>query len=315
MLRGYHPVKEIYRWERVIFALCFLSIGVLILEDSVEHTDVTSPGAGNIAFFLVFPLTFLCLWLLFLYPVKRRLLKLFRLQRTILHSQGGSMPVAPSDSAPVEVSLPVSVSIRPSRSIWRMLSFSLLFLVGSVLFLQLPFLLSDPYLIPSEVFVVTPTFLGLFFLAPLLEFTLPMTADFYLLPSLEVDENGMCARYGGDSISIAWQHTRFFALAEYKRFGSNDNSFKPRSRRKWVQIYLICDGENTIAWYADPRRKMQNPSSLSIEDYAKLLEKQLPALVGRKTGLSLLDMRGSQRAKAALVAPSLEATEPSQADL
>lgn len=54
MLRGYHPVKEIYRWERVIFALCFLSIGVLVLEDSVEHTDVTSPGAGNIAFFSSF---------------------------------------------------------------------------------------------------------------------------------------------------------------------------------------------------------------------------------------------------------------------
>lgn len=225
------------------------------------------------------------------------------------------MPVAPSDSAPVEVSLPVSVSIRPSRSIWRMLSFFLPFLVGCTLFLQLPFILPDSYLIPSEILVIIPSLLGLIFLFPI-EFTLPITADFYLLPSLELDGNGICAHYGRDSISIAWQHMRFFALAEYKRFGSIDNvSFKPQSRRKWVQIYIICDGENTIAWYADPRGKMQNPSSLSIEEYAKLLEKQLPALVGRKTGLSLLDMRGSQRAKAALVVPTLEATGPSQADL
>ncbi|HEU5379078.1 MAG TPA: hypothetical protein VFV38_26945 [Ktedonobacteraceae bacterium] len=306
MLRGYHPLKEIYRWERVIFALCFLSFGVLELGDLVEHSDVASPGAENIAFFLVFPLTFLCIWLLFLSPVKRRLMKLFRLQRTILTGQGGSMPVALSDSAPVEVSLPVSVSTCSSRSIWRMLSFFLPFLVGCVLFLQLPFFLPDPYLIPSEILVIIPSFLGLFFLFPI-DLALPITADFYLLPSLELDENGIRARYGRDSVSIAWQHLCFFALVEYKRFGNTDNfSLKPRSRREWVQIYIICDGENTIAWYADPRGKMQNPSSLSIEEYAKLLEKQLPALVGRKTGLPLLNMCRSQRAKAALVAPTLE---------
>lgn len=222
------------------------------------------------------------------------------------------MPFAPSSSAPVEVSLPVSVSNRPLRSIWRMLNFFLPFLVGCALFLQLPFILPDSYLIPSDILVIIPSLLGLVFLFPI-EFTLPITADFYLLPSLELDENGMCAHYGRDSVSIAWQHICFFALAEYKRFGSIDNfSLKPQSRRKWVQIYIICDGENTIAWYADPRGKMQNPSSLSIEEYARLLEKQLPALVERKTGLSLLDMRGSRRAKTALLAPALEATEPSQ---
>lgn len=315
MLRGYHPLKEIYRWERVIFALGFLSLGVFALGDGVEHSDFAS--SGNIAFFLAFPLTFFFLWVLFLFPAKRRLVKLFRLQRTILNDLGGLMPVVPSDSAPVEVSLPVSVSTRPSRSFWRMLSFFLPFLVGSVLFLQLPFFLPDPYMIPSEVLVFPPSFLGLFFLFPI-ELALPITADFYLLPSLEVDENEICVRYGEDSVSITWQHIRFFALAEYKRFGSNDNSFslKPQSKRKWVQIYIVCDGENTIAWYADPRGKMQSPSSLSIEAYARLLEKQLPALVERKTGLSLLDVRGGpQREKTALFASALETTEPSQADL
>lgn len=294
MLRGYHPLKEIYRWERVIFALGFLSLGVLVLGDIVEHSDVARPG--DIVFW-AFPLTFLLLWVLVLFPVKRRLMKLCRLQRTILNGQDGSMPFTPSASAPVEVSLPVSVSTRPSQSFWRMLRFFLPVLMGSVLFLQLPFFLPDPYIIPFEVLVAIPSFFGWFLLFPI-DFILPSTADFYLLPSLEVDENKICARYGENNVSISWQHIRFFALAEYKRFGSNDNSrsLKPQSKRKWIQIYIICDGENTIAWYADPRGKMQHASSLSIEEYAKLLEKQLPALVGQKTGLPLLDVRGPQRA-------------------
>lgn len=293
MLRGYHPLKEIYRWERVILMLYFLFGGVIILGIGVEHTDIAN-RQEDIALAFAVSVIFLLFWSLLRYPPFRRITKLFRLQKAILNSQDGLILLTTPEYSTVEDSLPVSASTSISKVLWRSLAFSLLFMIGCIFVFQLPFLLPDPYVLPLDVWAMIPPFLVLLCMIPPRS-TLPLAADFYLLPSLEVDESGILACYGTDQISIAWQQIRFFALAEYKKFGDN--------KKMWTQIYLICDGENTIAWHADPHGKTWKSASLSTDEkYARLLEKQLPTLVSLKTGLPLFDLRGPQRAKSASLA-------------
>jgi len=289
MLRGYHPLKEVYRWERVIFALWILFSGVVTLENGIEYSGIANHG--DITFFLAIPPSFLFVWFLALFPVKRRLTKLFRLQGAVLDGQYRPVLLAQPDPVPVEIALPFSVSPFTSRSLWRAFSIFLLLPVCGILAFRLPLFLPDPYVIPPEAWLISPL-LWIFYVLPGW-LALSMVADFYLLPLLTVDESGITACYGPDRVRISWQQIRCLALVEYKRFGSSGIW----TNRESVQIYTLCDGENTIAWYANPRRKTRQPASLSLDEYARLLDAQLPALVRLKTGLPLLDLCEPKREK------------------
>lgn len=116
-----------------------------------------------------------------------------------------------------------------------------------------------------------------------------MIAEYYLLPQLEVDESGITAHYGPDVVHIAWQNIRYFALIDCKMIR------RPSSPELPV-LYEICDGENSINWYAQPLMKTRQPLP-SSEQYARFLNEQLPALVSQRTELPLLDLRQPKRAK------------------
>ncbi|HEY3992183.1 MAG TPA: hypothetical protein VGM01_04795 [Ktedonobacteraceae bacterium] len=116
----------------------------------------------------------------------------------------------------------------------------------------------------------------------------------YLLPWLDIDNEGITVRYGRDTISIHWNDICYFALTS--------SALLLRSRATSPQKYEtfeISDGENMICWQAAPParslRLLQNGEvPLSPQGYT-LFTQQLAALIVERTGLPLYDFRMPER--------------------
>jgi hypothetical protein len=107
---------------------------------------------------------------------------------------------------------------------------------------------------------------------------------------LRVDNEGMSAHYGRETISIAWKDVRYFALVSDTAF-SKLPSFRASKR----EAFEISDGKNMICWlvaFPFPSHNLLWPGKtvLSAQDYASLTQ-QLASLIVAKTDCPLLDFR------------------------
>ncbi|MDQ2905823.1 MAG: hypothetical protein M3Y81_20060 [Chloroflexota bacterium] len=116
-------------------------------------------------------------------------------------------------------------------------------------------------------------------------------AGHYLLPALQVDEDGISARYGRDTISMRWEDVRSFALV-------SSVTFRGTGQR---EAFELSDGENMICWLVAEPFSAYNllwssgaPASpqvtLSAQDYVSFTQ-QLSSLIVAKTGRPLYDLR------------------------
>jgi hypothetical protein len=156
-------------------------------------------------------------------------------------------------------------------------------MIGLIL-VQIPLLIPNPYALPEAV-LFGSSILWIIILNlltyPLL-FLIAITIGHYMLPELDVDDNGITARCGRDTVTMAWQDIRYFAL-------SNSNMIARRKGLIKAYMYEICDGENIINWA--PNTKTVTTYKVDRADYDTLASEQLPALVVARTGLPLLDLR------------------------
>lgn len=119
-------------------------------------------------------------------------------------------------------------------------------------------------------------------------------AAHYFHPDLQIDEEGLTARYGRDTITIAWRDVRSFVLLNSKLTNAGFNRKAPAR-----EAFEILDGENRICWLAhqtlsSSRLLLCDKTKLSDQDY-EMFTTQLATLIVTHTELPLLDFRLAEK--------------------
>lgn len=119
-------------------------------------------------------------------------------------------------------------------------------------------------------------------------------AAHYFHPDFQIDEEGLTARYGRDTITIAWHDVRSFVLLNSKLTHAGFNRKAPAR-----EAFEISDGENRICWLAHQtlsfsRLLLCDQTRLSDQDY-EMFTTQLAALIMARTALPLLDFRLAEK--------------------
>lgn len=287
MLRGYQPLKEIYRWLLVIATLV---VPFAVLFEIVNGVSLSLLGSWFSSLLAIYLLT-LILWPLTILPLRREQQKLFKARSAVLNGEE-PLPVQAQPSTPAENLLPpFHIQTQLQHSALRQLIFSILLPISIIFLLQLPYAFSLPSFLPEEVQGFISVITLLLFISCIIPLNIArhIIAEYYLLPQLEVDDSGITAHYGPDVVHIAWQNIRYFALIDCKMI-------RRPSSQELPLLYEICDGENIINWYAQPLMKTRQTLQ-SNKEYARLLNEQLPALVSQRAELPLLDLRQPKRAE------------------
>lgn len=112
----------------------------------------------------------------------------------------------------------------------------------------------------------------------------------YLHPQLSIDAESITARYGRDTITMAWRDVRYFALINSRL--PNAGLYRKAS---WCEAFEISDGENRVCWLAHQPLSSSRLFTLDGTDlreagYAKFTQ-QLAALIMERAQLPLLDFR------------------------
>ncbi|MBO0796159.1 MAG: hypothetical protein J2P36_35150 [Ktedonobacteraceae bacterium] len=287
MLRGYDPFQELYRWMRVFFFLLGLAVAVdILLSQTTTYTESSqgAVGIGLTVFGLALPLLIFIIEIALLLPQSRSLKKLRQQRAAVL--AGTSLPRAIQQPVTnvVLMSLPLQVRRRLRRGFLTTIIVMLaIFMIGLIL-VQIPLLIPNPYALPEAV-LFGSSILWIIILNlltyPLL-FLIAITIGHYMLPELDIDDSGITARCGRDTVTMAWQDIRYFAL-------SNSNMIARRKGLIKAYMYEICDGENIINWA--PNTRTVKTYKMDHAAYDTLASEQLPALVVARTGLPLLDLR------------------------
>lgn len=115
-------------------------------------------------------------------------------------------------------------------------------------------------------------------------------AAHYFHPQLHIDNDGITARYGHDTITMAWSDIRYFALINSKLSSAGFNRKAP-----WREAFEISDGENRVCWLAHQPLSSYRLFSLDDTDFGELgyakFTQQLAVLIMERTRLPLLDFR------------------------
>jgi len=293
MLRGYDPLKEIHHWHLVMFLL----VGEFLLASLLLSPFLT--GFSSINAYTWSPQFILGLLLAYsllaitLLIMARRSLRSEKKQRDPLR-QGAlnrdSQLLAPIQPPPHAQALALPLHIEGRLRwpfIWLLIGGAVIF--ASMIVLDIWILLGNP---PDLAFLVSS--------GSAIAIQIPLwisraiqkvIAGHYLLPALQVDEDGISARYGRDTISMHWEDVRYFALA-------SSMTFRGTGQR---EAFELSDGENMICWLVAEPFSAYNllwssgaPSStqvtLSAQDYASFTQ-QLSSLIVAKTGRPLCDLR------------------------
>lgn len=303
-LRGYDPLQEIYHWSLIIFLLLDEMIMVSIaFVPAVDTVSFLSSQAWNIKFGIGVVLLFLLAGiasppLMFLH-YRREKRKREMLRQAAL--MGSNQPLAPLQppAALAPLSLPIRLESQLSKSFVQGILIGTL-LVILVLALDGVALLGISWQIPSFLGLFLYSFSGLVLaaVAGIARAIQTRVAGYYLHPSLQVDNEGMSARYGRETISIAWRDVRYFALVSSTTFSKKPGK-RARSGTSEREAFEISDGENRICWLVASPFPSYNllwfgETALSAQDYASLRQ-QLASLIVAKTGCSLLDFRLPKR--------------------
>lgn len=304
MARGYDPLQEIYHWSLIIFLLLdemiVVSMVLVPVWDNVSF--LTSRiwninfGVGLILLLLLVgiaspPLTFLR------YQREKRRRNMLR-QEALMRSSQPLAPIQPSTTLAL-LSLPIRLESQLNKSfVQRIIIGALLIIL--VLAMNLIILLGIPWQIPFFLVLIINPFSGLIIAAVTgtARSIQIRIAGYYLHPSLQVDDEGLSARYGRETISIAWRDVRYFALVSSTAFSKMPGK-KAGSGTPEREAFEISDGENRICWLvASPFPSYDllwfGETALSAQDYASLMQ-QLASLIVAKTDHPLLDLRLPRR--------------------
>ncbi|MBO0784153.1 MAG: hypothetical protein J2P37_35550 [Ktedonobacteraceae bacterium] len=288
MLRGYDPFQELYRWIRVFFFLMGLAVAITIFLSQTTTYIESSQGAlgfGLMIFGLALPLLIFIIDIALVLPQGRSLKKLRRQRAAVL--AGTSLPRVMQQPVTdvVPISLPLQVRRRLRRGFLTTIIIMLAIFVGGLILLQVPWLVPNPYTLSDLFFVgsggLSILLASIALMYPML-FLIAIVIGYYMLPELDIDDNGITARCGRDTVTMAWQDIRYFAL-------SNSNMIARRKGLIKAYMYEICDGENIINWA--PNTRTVKTYKMDHAAYDTLASEQLPALVMARTGLPLLDLR------------------------
>jgi hypothetical protein len=301
MLRGYDPLREICHWQ---FIVAFFLMGIFIVSyflspamDTISSLDMEDWSFyTSMVLIVLFPLILasIVLWALWRYRRAKRRRDMLRLAAFAENNP----PLAPFQPAPVfwqALPLRIESHLRKNFTLWITLE---------VVFVVINFLANyaasnNLWKMPSLV----SSFAGLLFFALFYSgigigaAIQNCSAAYYLLPWLQVNEEGITARYGRDTIPMRWQDIRSFALVSTMPVTFIRE--KAASRAKKYEAFEISDGENMICWrVATPPRsyrlRQNGEVALSPQDYAAFTQ-QLAALIVERTGLPLYDFRPPER--------------------
>lgn len=294
--RGYDPLREIYHWNLIIFLLLgeMIVAGIALIPEINTISFLSSQvwnikiGIGMILLFLLAviarsPSIFLR------YRREKQKRNLLR-QGALIGNYQLLTPIQPP-AVPATLSLSIHLESRLKKRFVRgTLIVALLVLL--LLVLDLISLLDNSWQIPSFLGTFLSFFNELMLIAMIgIAYALQVhVAGHYLHPSLRVDNEGMSARYGRETISIAWKDVRYFALVNGTTF-SKLLSFSASER----EAFEISDGENMICWliaspFSSHNLLWPGETILSAQDYSSLTQ-QLASLIVAKTNCPLLDFR------------------------
>ncbi|GCE45565.1 hypothetical protein EI42_03484 [Thermosporothrix hazakensis] len=297
MFRGYHPLREIYLWSALIYALFggLLLAGVLLdanyAYDYMTFRTLFSPA---LLFLAVFGLFWLLLGVAFpLYLLKRhstekRNLHVLRQKALKRDPQLLAAPLSDVSLSSLPQPFALKSALKPlsliqTIGVCAVFGFLLVLRgVGLLIGLQhLPaWLLSLPILFSVVLLVLTLTAASR---------VQKSVAERYIWPSLKVTRDMIVASYGSDTVSMRWKDVRYFAMVTILPF-SNPQEWKTQYG------FELSDGENVIYWHAtlDPRaahrftfagKALQSP-----HQYEEVVQ-TLAAFIISRAGRPLYDLR------------------------
>jgi len=334
MLRGYTPLKEIYQWRLLLATiLLILSPAPYLLSPQYDNLNFLTFGLfWPLLLVLAFPLIFGPLYLFQLIGYNRERRRTESLQREVLRGNFQKFVPVPSSADQGLLSLPCRVQSRIKRSFVILVAI-LVGVIGIWLGAEVIVMLADPAdLSPwsSWTPILSAFTVMLLWIGPYLWRLLSaFIVDYHLRPSFEIDEDGITARYGHNIVTMRWMDVRYFALANGKRLlargvatsttKSGTNIFIRRNSVTAiggpVEVFELCDGENTICWSASEligsacQLWRSGDTLLAPQDYDAFTQR-LSSLIVSKTGCQLYDLRQEQKKKKVKSAPSQGVVAP-----
>lgn len=300
LLRGYDPLKECVQWNTLVGSLAGLLICMSFIASPTLMNGALPVGEGwtSLTLFLL-AMVFIAAGAAPVLPLRIRARREEQ-QRNVLRQgalQGDDQPLASSQPgiSAQALSLPICLESRLNRII-------LPWIGAWALFVGVLFLLG--YLWSSgsqgailgalvELFSLTTPFIATLCLGAINLVQVSIAAH-YFHPQLHIDGEGITARYGRDTVTIAWGDIRYFALI-------NSKIANPGFKRKTParEVFEISDGENRICWLAHQslsfyRLLFFGETRLSDQNY-KTFTEQLATLLMARTDLPLLDFRLAEK--------------------
>ena len=250
MLQGNDPFQEQYRWTRVFIYLMALAL-VLALFLSLNANYSESYNTVIIVFMFVYLalILFIFIGATALLQFQSKSFKQLRQRRSLVLS-GQSFPRA--EQQPVAPTKPIELPQRVRKNLRRGIPISAIILpilyCACQVVLLLPLLVPNPYILPDLVFESSSVFTMIAIFSLIYAALIPLISitAYYMLPALDIDDNGITAHYGQYHVSLAWQDIRYFAISNDKQIAN------PRAAVKTF-VYEICDGKNIINWMPNTR--------------------------------------------------------------
>lgn len=298
LLRGYDPLQEIYHWMGIISLL----LGELLLVSyalvpmwnsaSLLTTWVWDIPPGIVGVGCLFLFVILTPLLFYLYWQREKQRRDALRQGALRGSVSPLAPTQPLADRPLPP-LPMRIESRLTKnSAGLMIGGALI--AAFLLVLDSIMIFGSPWIETFLLIIIYPVCLLPASISAFARVIFMRIAGYYLHPSLEIDDEGIHARYGRVVISIAWQNVRYFALVNGKIWSKRAG--KTSQQR---EAFEISDGENRICWLATepfPSYSLLwfGESTLSARDYTSFTW-QLASLIVAKTHLPLLDFRLTKR--------------------
>lgn len=311
MLRGYDPLKENFQWRAVISLL----LGELLIISVALSSTLTSLNIlvlqRHDGMVLLVPLMYIIVAIVFppcnyLYARQERARRNTLRQGLLMSKHSLLAPLQPLAFSGASFPLYIQRKMKPLSLAG---SVGLVFLICAAFGLDIFTFYASSWKFPP-VLIMIMSVCGILIVAfpiPFIRTILGWITQYYLHPSLQVDEDGITARYRRDTIRMPWKDVRYFALVS----DATVKSSLEGSREGKREAYEICDGENTICWIGATLRedKGQDDDNWLMEglgrprpntapsEWGRQVE-LLPSVIVAKAGLPLHDLRPSAQKRA-----------------
>lgn len=293
MLRGYDSLKEIHQWGLVAYLLggvmMLVSISLSPLFDNLLFMSY------NVSFFVGFILFYVVISILS--PLfssigyRREKRKRDALRQAALKKDLSLLaPYQPS--AISASSLPLQIELKPKLKLLSLVKWTISGLLTAFAFIvSYIAIVYGFWIMPFYLLMVAMVF-GVLMPNSSLSFARTVKQQLVrrsLYPSLSINDNGIIARYGRETITMRWQDARYFALTSSAALVKD---LTPTGAFK-REVYELCDGENIICWLAASfleEDRLLRSGSVAFSDWDRQTE-PLASLIVAKTGLPLYDLR------------------------